>query len=176
MARPSNQDYKDAVLSQLAEGSGGGDEDHFEHFEHFAGGGAPREHVEAGVGEAFHPDRLPADQAEGQFRDAAAKMKPNERASMMQDMMGQLEQRGLAPSWLQKILGLGSTAPDQASPEDIAKVTEYSRQHQPEVFRKVVADKPFFVRWLDKPLVAGLVGIIAGKLINKAFNHSQNEG
>ena len=77
---------------------------------------------------------------------------------------------------LQKMLGLGSTAPDQASPEDIAKVTEYSRQHQPEVFRKVVADKPFFVRWLDKPLVAGLVGIIAGKLINKAFNHSENEG
>src|SRR5690242_12651100 len=105
MARPSNQDYKDAVLSQLAEGSGG-DEDHFEHFEHFSGGGAPREHVEAGVGEAFHPDRLPADQAEAQFRDAAPKMKPNERASMMQDMMGQLEQRGLAPSWLQKVLGL----------------------------------------------------------------------
>ena len=36
--------------------------------------------------------------------------------------------------------------------------------------RRVMADKPFLVRWLNKPLVAGLVGIIAGKLLNRAYD------
>ena len=34
-----------------------------------------------------------------------------------------------------------------------------------------MADKPFLVRWLNKPLVAGLVGVIAGKLLNRAYDH-----
>ncbi len=83
--------------------------------------------------------------------------------------MHELQQRGLAPSWLQRMLGLGTADPNQASPDDVAKLAEYSRQHHPEVFQRVMADKPFLVRWLNKPLVAGLVGIIAGKLLNRAY-------
>jgi len=33
-----------------------------------------------------------------------------------------------------------------------------------------MADKPFLVRWLDKPLVAALVGVIAGKLLNRQYD------
>jgi hypothetical protein len=68
------------------------------------------------------------------------------------------------------LLGLGSTDPNQASPDDVAKLAEYSRQNHPEVFRRVMADKPFLIRWLDKPLVAALVGVIAGKLLNRAYD------
>ncbi len=57
MAQWGNQDYKRAVFEQLAQGSGGGDDDHFQHFENFSAG-APRRDVEAGVGEAFHPEVL----------------------------------------------------------------------------------------------------------------------
>lgn len=172
MPQYGTQDYQAAVLKQLSEGSsGGGDDDqaHQDHFENFSAA-APRRDVEAGVAEAFHPETLPTEQVEPQFRTAAEKMQPNERAEIAQDLMDELKGRGLAPSWLQRMLGLGSTDPSQASPEDVAKLTEYSRQNHPEVFRRVMADKPFLVRWLDKPLVAGLVGIIAGKLLNRTYN------
>jgi hypothetical protein len=169
MPRWGTQDYKNAVFEQLSQGSGGADEDHFQHFENFSAG-APRRDVESGVGEALHPERVSPDQIEPQFARAAQKMQPNERSEIMQDMLDELKERGLAPSWLQRMLGLGSTDPGRASPDDVAKLTEYSRQNHPEVFRKVMADKPFLVRWLDKPLVAALVGVIAGKLLNRAYN------
>jgi len=169
MPQWGNQDYKKAVFDQLAQGSGGGDDDHFQHFENFSAG-APRRDVEAGVGEAFHPERLPSEQVEPQFRNAAAKMQPNERSEIAQDLMESLHERGLAPTWLQKMLGLKSADPSQATPDDVARLAEYSRQNHPEVFRRVMADKPFLVRWLDKPLVAGLVGIIAGKLLNRSYD------
>jgi len=170
MPQWGNQDYKKAVFQQLAQGSGGGEDDHFQHFENFSSS-APRRDVEAGVGEAFHPETLSSDEVEPQFRTAAEKMHPNERAEIAQDLLGSLHERGLAPSWLQKMLGLNAIDPGQATPDDVAKLAEYSRQNHPEVFRRVMADKPFLVRWLNKPLVAGLVGIIAGKLLNRAYDH-----
>lgn len=169
MPQWGNQDYKKAVFQQLSQGSGGGEgEDHFEHFSNFSAG-APRRDVEEGVGEAFHPERLPSEEVEPQFRKAAEKMQPHERAEIAQDLLAELQRRGLAPSWLQRMLGLGSSDPNQASAEDVARLTEYSRQNHPEVFQRVMADKPFLVRWLNKPLVAGLVGIIAGKLLNRSY-------
>jgi hypothetical protein len=169
MPQWGNQDYKSAVFEQLARGSGGEQDDHFQHFENFSAG-APRRDVEAGVGSVFHPEALSSDQIEPQFRTAAQKMQPSERSEIAHDLMDELQQRGLAPSWLQKLLGLGSADPQKASADDVAKLTEYSRQHHPQVFQRVMADKPFLVRWLDKPLVAALVGVIAGKLLNRSYD------
>ncbi len=169
MPQYGSQDYKSAVFDQLSKGSAPADDDHFQHFENFSNG-APRRDVEEGVGETFHPERMSSADVEPQLRNAAEKMKPNERTEVAQDLLSGLQQRGLAPSWLQKLLGLGSADPRQASPEDVAKLSEYSRQNHPEVFQRVMADKPFLVRWLDKPLVAGLVGVIAGKLLNRQYD------
>ena len=172
MPQWGNQDYKKAVFQDLAKGSADSpppeDTDHFQHFDNFSAG-APRRDVESGVGATFHPDNLPSEEVEPQFRNAAEKMNPDERSEIAQDLMHELQGRGLAPSWLQKLLGLGSSDPSQSSPDDVAKLAEYSRKNHPEIFNKVVADKPFFVRWLDKPLVAALVGVIAGKLLNRNY-------
>jgi len=168
MPKWGTQDYKAAVFEQLSQGSGG-DDDHFQHFDNFSSG-APRREVEAGVQEAFHPERLSSEEVEPQFLKAASKMKPQERAEIAHDLMGELQDRGLAPSWLQKMLGLGSSDPNQTSPEDVAKLSEYARQNHPEAFKRVMADKPFLVRWMDKPLVAALVGVIAGKLMNRGYD------
>jgi hypothetical protein len=169
MPKWGTQDYKNAVFEQLAQGSGGDREDRFEHFENFSSG-APRSEVERGVGEAFQPEQLTSEVTEPQFLRAAQKMQAHERSEIAQDFLEGLKERGLAPSWLQRMLGLGSTDPRRVSPEDVARLTEYSRQNHPEVFRRVVADKPFFIRWMDKPLVAALVGIIAGKLLNRSYD------
>jgi len=176
MPQWGTQDYKSAVFQQLSKGSDAdanadaeGGEDHFQHFANFSSG-APRRDVEAGVGEALHPETVPPDQFEPQLRAAASKIQPGERSETAQALLGELQQRGLAPSWLQKMLGLGSTDPNQASPDDIAKLAEYSRQNHPEVFQRVMADKPFLVRWMSKPLVAALVGVIAGKLMNRVYD------
>jgi hypothetical protein len=163
------QDYKSAVFQQLAGGSGSDEEDHFEHFNNFSQG-APRTDVEHGVREGFDPERVSPDEIEPQFRQAAEKMQPSERSEIAQDLLSGLGQRGLTPSWLQRMLGLGSADPASASPEDVAKLSEYSRQNHPEVFSRVVADKPFFVRWLSKPLVGAVVGVIAGKLLSRTYD------
>jgi len=170
MPKWGNQDYKSAVFEQLAKGSQRDDDaDRFEHFENFSAG-APRTDVEQGVGEALGPEKLTPEETQPQFLRAAQKMQPHERAEVAQDFLEGLKDRGLAPSWLQRMLGLGSADPTQSSPDDVARLSEYARQNHPEVFRRVVADKPFFIRWMDKPLVAGLVGVIAGKLMNRAYD------
>jgi hypothetical protein len=171
MPQWGTQDYKNAVFEQLSKGSGssGDDQDHFEHFANFSAG-APRRDVEAGVGEALHPEAVPPEQMEPQLRAAAAKLQPHERSEIAQDLLDELKQHGLAPSWLQRMLGLGTADPRQASPDDLAKLAEYSRQNHPEVFKRVMADKPFLVRWMSKPLVAALVGVIAGKLLKRAYD------
>src|SRR3954447_10991425 len=154
MPQYGNQDYKKAVFEQLSKGSGSGeDEDHFQHFDNFSSG-APRRDVESGVGDAFHPERISSEDVEPQFRTAASKMQPQERSEIAKDLMDELQQRGLAPTWLQRMLGLGTTDPSQASPDDAAKLVEYPRHNPPEVFGGVPPNKPFFVRWLNKPLVA----------------------
>ncbi len=168
MPKWGSNDYKKAVFEKLSQGTSGADEDHFQHFENFSAG-APRRDVESAVGDAFHPERLDSRHVEPQFRAAAEKMKPSERSEIAQDLMDELHQRGLAPTWLQKMLGLGSDDPKQASADDVAKLSEYSRQNHPEAFKRVMADKPFLVRWMDKPLVAALVGVIAGKLLSRAY-------
>lgn len=164
-----NQDYKKAVFQQLAGGSSGSNEDHFQHFQNFSQG-APRPDVEHGVRETFHPERVSPEEIEPQFRQAAQKMQPHERAEIAQDLLTGLGAHGLTPTWLQRMLGLGSSDPASASPEDVAKLSEYSRQNHPDVFSRVIADKPFFVRWLNKPLVGAVVGVIAGKLLNRAYD------
>lgn len=171
MPQYGNQDYKNAVFEQLSKGSSGDSDgqDHFEHFSNFSAG-APRRDVEAGVGEAFRPETVSPDQMEPQLRNAASKIQPHERSEIAQDLLDELQQRGLAPSWLQRMLGLGSSDPKQASADDVAKLAEYSRQNHPEVFKRVMADKPFLVRWMSKPLVAALVGVIAGKLLNRSYD------
>lgn len=172
MPKWGNQDYKSAVFEQLSKGSDSkdqGDDDHFQHFENFSNG-APRSEVERGIGETFRPDKLSPEEAQQEFLKAAKNMKPQERAEIAQDFLEGLQERGLSTSWLKKMVGLGSDDPRQASPEDVARLSEYARANHPEVFRRVVADKPFFVRWLSKPLVAALVGVIAGKLLNRAYD------
>src|SRR4029079_15317418 len=123
MPKWGSQDYKSAVFEQLSQESGGDapkeDEDHFQHFENFSSG-APGGEVEAGVSEAFHPERLTSEELQPQLLHAAQKMQPSERSEISQDLMDELKQRGLAPSWLQKMLGLGSDDPRQTSPEDLA--------------------------------------------------------
>jgi len=169
MPKWGSQDYENAVFEQLAGGSGGDGGDHFEHFNNFSAG-APRPDVEHGVAEAFNPERVTPDVTEPQFLRAAQQMRPGERTEIAQDFFEGLRERGLSPSWLQRMLGLGSDDPRRANPNDVARLSEYARQNHPEVFRRVVADKPFFVRWMDKPLVAALVGVVAGKLLNRGYD------
>ena len=167
MSNWGTQDYKKAVFQQLAGGSGE-NEDHFQHFENFSQG-APRTAVEQGVRESFHPERVSPDEMEPQLRQAAERIQPQERSEIAHDLLAGLGTMGLTPSWLQRMLGLGSSDPAAVSPDDVAKLSEYSRQNHPEVFSRVIADKPFFVRWLNKPLVGAVVGAIAGKLLNRAY-------
>lgn len=90
------------------------------------------------MGEAFNPERLTSAVTEPQFLRAAQQMRPGERSEIAQDFFEGLRERGLSPSWLQRMLGLGSDDPRRANPNDVARLSEYARQNHPEVFRRVV--------------------------------------
>ena len=146
MPQWGNQDYKRAVFEQLAQGSGRR-RGSLPAFRELLGRCARVATSRRGSARRSIPRRSTAEQIEPQFRTAAQKMQPNERPEIAQDLLDRLHQRGLAPRWLQKMLGL--RPPTLAGlADDVAKLAEYSRQNHPEVFRRVMADKPFLVRWL----------------------------
>ena len=135
MPQWGNQDYKKAVFEQLSQGSGGGEDDHFQHFENFSSG-APRRNVEAGVGEAFHPEGLSSDEVEPQFRTAAQKMHPNECAEIAQDLLDSLHKRRTRPDVVAEAARAELDRPRPGDSGRRGETNRVSRQNHPEVFRR----------------------------------------
>ena len=169
MPQWGNQDYKRAVFEQLAKGSGGRRRPLPALRELLLrrpasrrrGGrrrGIPPGAVSSRAGRAAVP------------RPPAQKMQPDERAEIAQDLLESCTSAASPRPGSRRCSAWARPTPTRPAPDDVAKLAEYSRQNHPEVFRRVMADKPFLVRWLSKPLVAGLVGVIAGKLLNRAYD------
>ena len=172
MPQWGNQDYKKAVFEQLSKGSAAGATTRTTSSTSTTSRpGAPRRDVEAGVGEAFHPETALLRQIEPQFRAAAAEDAAAGAVGDRPGPAGRAPPARAAPRpGSRRCSASARPTRAQASPDDVAKLAEYSRQNHPEVFQRVMADKPFLVRWLSKPLVAALVGVIAGKLLNRAYD------
>jgi hypothetical protein len=115
--------------------------------------------------------KLPDDQFHQSARNAMAQMPADQRAGVLGTLMGAL--RGAAAGGgsgglggLAKMLGLGSTDPNQMSPDDAAKVMNYARREQPEALRQTVAEKPWFVKAMGNPVVLGALTLAAAKLLS----------
>ncbi len=116
--------------------------------------------------------KLPDDQFREAARNAVTQMPQEQRAGLLGTLMGALGGAGGAGAGpgglgvLAKMLGLGSTDPNQMSPDDAAKVMNYARKEQPQVLQQTVAEKPWFIKAMGNPLVIGALTMAAAKLLS----------
>ena len=113
--------------------------------------------------------KLPDDQFHDVARNAVTQMPPQQRTGLLETLMGALGGAGAAGGLggLARTLGLGSTDPNQMSPDDAARVMNYARKEQPQALRQTVAEKPWFVKALGNPVVMGAVTLAAAKLLSR---------
>ncbi len=116
--------------------------------------------------------KLPDDQFHQAARNAVTQMPPQERAGLLGTLMGALGGGGGAAAagggigGIARMLGLGSTDPNQMSPDDAAKVMNYARKEQPDALKQTVAEKPFLMKALGNPIVMGALTMAAAKLLS----------
>ena len=60
------------------------------------------------------------------------------------------------------------------SAEDAARLMNYARTEQPEVLKKTVEEKPWFVKAMGNPVVMGALAVAAAKMLSG--RRSKTEG
>jgi hypothetical protein len=114
--------------------------------------------------------KLPDDQFHQAAQNAVTQMPQQERAGLLGTLMGALGGAGAGNGGgglggIAKMLGLGSTDPNQMSPDDAAKLMNYARKEQPGALQQTVAQKPFLLKAMGNPVVMGALSMAAAKLL-----------
>jgi hypothetical protein len=119
--------------------------------------------------------KLPDDQFRNAARNAVAQAPPQEKAGLLEGLLGALSGSagsagastgagGLAA--IASMLGLSSTDPNKMSEDDAARVINYARKENPDALRQTVEEKPWFVKALGNPVVMGALTLAAAKLLS----------
>ena len=113
--------------------------------------------------------KLPDDQFRQAAGNAVAQMPQQQRAGLLDTLMGALGGAGAAGGigGLVNMLGLGTSDPNQMSADDAAKLMNYARKEQPQVLQQTVAEKPWFVKAMGNPVVLGALTMAAAKLLSR---------
>lgn len=120
--------------------------------------------------------KLPDNEFRTAARNAVSQARPQEREGLLGGILGALggstagggdAAAGLGGlSGIAKMLGLGSTDPRQMDDDDAANLMNYARKERPEVLRQTVEEKPWFVKAMGNPIVMGVLGVAAAKLLS----------
>jgi hypothetical protein len=126
--------------------------------------------------------QLPDDQFQDAAKNAVAQAPPAERAGLLDGLLSALGGGGGASTGgtmnagplaaagglagIARMLGLGSTDPNQMSEDDAARVMNYARKEHPELMQKTVEEKPWFVKAMGNPVVMGALTVAAAKLLS----------
>ena len=118
--------------------------------------------------------KLPDDEFQQSARTAIAQAPPQERTGLLGGLLGALGGGAGAGGLggIAKMLGLGSTDPNNMSEDDAARVMNYARRERPEALQKVVEEKPWFVKAMGNPVVLGALTVAAAKLLQNQRRRS----
>ena len=101
--------------------------------------------------------KLPDDQFHQAAQNAVTQMPQQERAGLLGTLMGALGgssgagDGGGSLGGIARMLGLGSTDPNQMSADDAAKLMNYARKEQPGALQQTVAEKPSLLKAMGNP-------------------------
>ena len=119
--------------------------------------------------------KLPDDQFRDAARNAVAQAPPQEKAGLLGTILSALSgstgQKGPPAGGgglgeIASMLGLNSTDPNTMSEDDAARVMNYARKEHPELIRRTVEEKPWFVKAMGNPVVVGALTAAAAKLLS----------
>ncbi len=120
--------------------------------------------------------KLPDDQFQQAARSAYTQAPPAERSGMLGTLMGALGGGGAAAAaggggggglgGIAKMLGLGSSDPNQMGSEDYAKVMNHVRRERPELLQQQVQEKPWLMKAMGHPVVMGALAMAAAKMMS----------
>lgn len=127
--------------------------------------------------------KLPDDQFHQAARTAVAQAPAQEKQGLLGGLLGALgggsAGAGSASGGLggiAEMLGLSSEDPHQMSEDDAARVVNYARKERPEVLRKTVEEKPWFLKALGNPIVIGALTAAAAKMVTNQRKGSGGGG
>ncbi len=116
--------------------------------------------------------KLPDDQFREAASQAISQAPPQDREGLLGGLLGALGGGGGGAGALGglagigQMLGLGSTDPKRMSEDDAAKLMNYARKENPDALRQTVEEKPWFLKALGNPIIAGALGFAAAKMLN----------
>jgi hypothetical protein len=108
--------------------------------------------------------KLPDDQFNDAARNAYNQVAPQDRQGLLGGLLGALA-GGASQGDIANKLGLASTDPSKMNADDAARLMNYARTQQPEVLKKTVEEKPWFVKAMGNPVIMGALAIAAAKMI-----------
>lgn len=111
--------------------------------------------------------KLPDDQFSRAAESAFAQAPQQQRSGLLGGLLGALQGRGVSPNLLQGQLGLNSLDPNRMGPSEYAQLMNYTRRQHPDVLRDQVREQPALVKALGNPVIMGILGVVASRMIRK---------
>jgi hypothetical protein len=162
--------FMDQIGSILNQYQSGATPDHSRAAEHYdeIARNVPPNVLASTIGPAL--SGLDSQHLEQKIAQSAQAMTPEQRGSFLQNILGGLAAGtagGGLPALLNRIGASPNIAsnPAQASPEDVAKVTTYAKENQPDVFHRAMgfyAQHPTLVKVLGTLAIASIAKNLAG--------------
>jgi len=111
--------------------------------------------------------QMPPEQFQQSAQQAAQQMPQEQRQSLVGDLLGALQNRGINLGQITSMLGMGSTSPQQMGPMDVSRLLGWAQQNQPDALHEAASNNPGFVKLLGNPVVQGILGNLAGRLLGR---------
>ena len=166
----TSDQYKRQIMSDLSRGNvesmPEASAEEYENFDDFAQRTTPDQRRQL-FGQSLHHDNISPAQLEPELQRAIAQIKPNERDDVARAFFKHLSERGLSDRALEQQLGLSTHNPNRMTADDVSKLASFTYHSHPDLFRDVLADQPSLMKFLGNPIVAGILGIVAAKWLNR---------
>lgn len=110
--------------------------------------------------------KLPPEEFQRGAQAAIATAPPEERQSLLGGLLERLGGGG-GLGRIAEMIGLSSADPAKMTSDDGARVLDYARRENPEALQKAIAEKPWFMKAMDHPVLLGVLTMAAAKLFQK---------
>lgn len=162
----SFMDQIGGLLNQYMSGSGASNrEEARQHYDQIAGA-VPPGLLGSVIGPAL--SSLGADQVHERIYNSATEMSPQQRGGFLGTLLGGLSSSGVDVGSLLGQLGIRPDVadnPEQASPEDVAKLATHAEQTNPTIFQQAMnffAEHPTLVKVLGTMAIAAIAKKLSG--------------